>query len=119
MLFEVGQEIRLEPKRFYVYALLDDQGVCFYIGITCDPVSRLRQHMSTSAAPRVKDRISAVSDKRMLILSEPLPEVDARELEAELIAINPGLANQEHHPCRKPQGRHPAIEKFLRSASNP
>lgn len=35
----------------YAYALLDDDGLAVYVGITCNPTQRRRVHMITASQP--------------------------------------------------------------------
>lgn len=115
----VGDTVLLETTRtakHYVYALLADDESVFYVGKSCDPATRLRQHVY-SGAPEVRAKLSECKLKRMRILAGPVSEAEVGELEKALIreylAAGVKLVNQEGRP--RPTGpvqRHPAILRF-------
>lgn len=114
----IGKQVSAVRDKFYVYGLLDDDGVCFYIGMTNFPDGRLREHLSRPSSQRVKAKLATVNAPVLLILSEGLSQEEARKLEKELIDCVQGLLNQESSPqLRAPKTRHPVFEKYLRTAS--
>lgn len=118
MRYLIGQEIELKAAEwFYVYGLVDEDGVCFYIGVTSDPRRRLRQHWATNFNPRVYAKIRALKTPRMVILSDECTKTEALALEAQLIEETPNLFNQEQRPdYRQEHGRCPIIQSFLKTS---
>ncbi len=116
---KVGDVVLLETARtakHYGYALLDDDDVVFYIGKSCDPAGRLRQHVY-SGSPLIRARLQTNKLQRMRILAGPMSETEAEGWERATIQTmklaGVGLLNQEHQP--RPAGnqkRHPTILRF-------
>lgn len=116
MCYTAGQELELTPlKWFYVYGLLDDDRVCFYIGISCDPRRRLRQHKTTNFNPRVRTKMDSLKKPLMVILSDECTQAQALELEAQLIKETPNLLNQEQRPDYRTEHKPcPIIQRFAK-----
>lgn len=83
-----------QTKRHYVYALLRDDGEPFYVGKTCRPAVRLRDHVLKGARP-VREALARCTEPRMRILAGPLSERDALSAEQAMILLTPNLLN--HH----------------------
>ena len=114
MAYAAGDIVFLELDKYYVYALLGDDGKAFYIGMTNRPHVRLHEHKKSRDNSRLRARMDASKRHCLAILSEPLAKAEALELEAQLIAETPNLLNQEQRPdYRQAQERHPAFEKFM------
>lgn len=121
-----GDIVEYSPLHFYVYELLDDSDVVFYVGKTNNPGGRLAQHLINPSNKLVLAKLQSLSRIRMRITHGPVVEKQARLLELEEIS-RPGrtLLNQEHQPSLQGRGgkhwngneRHPSVERFLRTAS--
>lgn len=93
-LFKPGDLLKLESW-FYVYELIDDYGIVFYVGISRDPAYRFRSH----ANPRhcdseaVCDEIASCAAPQMRIVSVHPTKDEALAAEARRVRETPGLLN--------------------------
>lgn len=109
-----GDIIFLELDKYYVYALLGDDGKAFYIGMTNRPYVRLHEHKTARYNSRLRARMDASKRHCLAILSDPLTKAEALVLEAQLIAETPNLLNQEQRPdYRQEHGPCPIIQRFV------
>lgn len=112
-----GQTIALSSEDHYVYALIDDDEQAFYVGKSCQPFTRLQQHVRYGQ-PRVKEKIASCRQPRLRILAGPVPEVVAERIEE--LCIRAGvefcdLKNQETMAWPMgPQPRSEYIQYFTR-----
>lgn len=113
MAYAAGDVIFLELDKYYVYALLGDDGMAFYIGMTNRPHIRLQEHRKARSNQRLRARMDASRRHCLAILSDPLTRVEALELEGQLIAETPNLVNQEQRPDYRQEHRPcPIVQRF-------
>ena len=116
--YKPGDIVLLETARsakHYGYALLGNDDVVFYIGRSCKPADRLRQHVYCGS-PAVRERLQA-NVPRLRILAGPMSAKDAEEWEKATILtmLRSGvtLLNQEAKPVSVGSPpRHPAVLRF-------
>lgn len=117
---KIGEVVLLETARtakHYGYALLDDDDVVFYIGRSCDPSARLRQHVY-SGSHLIRERLQKNRVQRLRILAGPMSESEAEDWEKAtirtMLLAGVTLLNQESKPSTsgKSNRRHPTILKF-------
>jgi predicted GIY-YIG superfamily endonuclease len=121
----IGDTVLLETRRtakHYVYALLADDEVPFYVGKTCDPSARLKQHVY-SGVPAVAAKLRECKLKRMRILAGPMSEREAEGVEkATVQAMGEAgvqLVNQASQPAQKGgASRHPTVLRFAGFSSD-
>src|SRR4051812_32846528 len=75
---------RLYARRFYVYRAYDKNAVLLYVGMTCDPDNRWRNHKRDSGWAQYADRFWMVG---------PFNRPEAAALEKEVIASEHPLWN--------------------------
>lgn len=93
-LFKPGDTIRLEHW-FYVYELIDDYGIVFYIGMSRDPVYRFRSHANPKHCDSedVCSEIGSCKAPQMRIVSVHPTKQDALDAEAKRVRETPGVLN--------------------------
>ena len=81
MSYITGQVIDLNYRPgFYVYGLLDDDGIVFYVGKTNNPRSRLGEHLR-GGTEAVRARLRTLNEPRLQILGGPFDDFLAQKIE--------------------------------------
>jgi len=116
-MLNAGDIVTLTPSGFhYVYALIDDDGNVFYIGITNRPHMRLYQHLNPkqSNSADLLWKLHALNEPRMQILSVHSDRDGAIAEERRQIGSRTGLLNQEHRLAGRTSAydRLPIFEQF-------
>lgn len=124
-LFKPGDLLKLEHW-FYVYELVDDYGIVFYIGMSKDPAYRFRSHASPKHcdSEAVCQEIASCKSPQMRIVSAHPTKDEALIAEARRVRETPGVLND---PAKYIQRRKPArtaeyyrnrrVRRALRDAS--
>jgi hypothetical protein len=91
-----GDIITLESF-FYVYELIDDFGLVFYVGISRDPAYRFRSHANPKHCDRpiICETIAECANATMRIVSVHGNRREAESAEGERIRITPGVINEK------------------------
>jgi predicted GIY-YIG superfamily endonuclease len=113
---------------FYVYELLDDHGLVFYVGMSRDPGSRFRSHANEKHCdnPEIAAEIARNQKARCRVASIHPTREEALDAEAARVTSTPGLLNDVSRYQRKmPKQRTSEFYKerrkrrALRDASKP
>ncbi len=90
-----GMVITLETW-FYVYELIDDHGLVFYVGVSSDPSYRFRSHANPKHCDRpiICQTIAEQANPTMRIVSAHKTRKEAEVAESQRIREIPGLLNE-------------------------
>jgi predicted GIY-YIG superfamily endonuclease len=90
-----GMVITLE-NWFYVYELIDDHGLVFYVGVSSDPSYRFRSHANPKHCDRaiICQTIAEQTHPTMRIVSAHRTRREAEAAESQRILDTPGLLNE-------------------------
>lgn len=96
MVWSIGDIVTTELKNHYVYELLDDFGLVFYVGVTNNPPQRLRAHQRSDVSV-IRLAVLDCRQARMLIVAGPMSRSEAEAEERRRISETPALLN---HHCK-------------------
>jgi predicted GIY-YIG superfamily endonuclease len=91
--FKAGEIIKADQvPTHYVYALIDEADQVFYIGVTTDPPTRLRQHVYRPGNTLMTAKL-LTCQPRLLVLSVHAERQEAETEERRQISANVALLN--------------------------
>lgn len=113
--YQPGSILTLETV-YYVYELLDDHGLVFYVGISRDPGTRFRSHANPKHCDRpiICETIAEQRQPRMRICSVHETRQDAERAEIMRIKETPGVLNEKGHGPNDEKARAKAVRKNQR-----
>lgn len=100
--YQPGECIELDYF-FYVYELVDDYGIVFYVGMSRDPGHRFRSHASEKHCdnPQIALEIAGCKKPMCRVVSFHPTREEALDAEAARVTNTPGLLNDAARYVRK------------------
>lgn len=99
---------RRHGRRFFVYFLSDARGELLYIGRSCQPVQRLKDHIAEASNPDTMEALRKalwIADVRRVDMVGPFHFGEAAIRERELIRFAQPYGNLNGNPLTRALGR--------------